>query len=206
MLIKGHFMLHVKVNKNQYLNKKKWLQENIILGTKCVILFELFFLVDFLHEAALSLPNSCHFYSKNDAFLQNYFAQVHCEKIQGFNKKNAFWCYFHFEWVLKLSKLSISCSVMCQKVKESDFHFPTRVYFARDYIFSMVPTKYFAHIPANFFEFNVFVFELWIQLCYLKREDIFLTTGSLHFVRCGFFLKIRTRWNSHNLKQIETFY
>ena len=39
----------------------------------------------------------------------------------------------------------------------------------------MVPTKYFAHIPANFFKFNVFVFELWIQLCYLKREDIFLT-------------------------------
>ena len=36
----------------------------------------------------------------------------------------------------------------------------TRVYFARDYIFSMVPTKYFAHIPAKFFEFNVFVFEL----------------------------------------------
>ena len=35
-----------------------------------------------------------------------------------------------------------------------------RVYFARDFIFSMVPTKYFAHIPANFFEFNVFVFEL----------------------------------------------
>ena len=51
----------------------------------------------------------------------------------------------------------------------------TRVYFARDYIFSTVPTKYFAHIPANFFKFNVFVFELWIQLCYLKREDIFLT-------------------------------
>ena len=84
-------------------------------------LFELFFLVDFLHEVALSLPNSCHFYSLKII----YFAQVHCEKIQGFNRKNAFWCYFHFEWVLKLSKLSISCSVMCQKVKESDFHFPT---------------------------------------------------------------------------------
>ena len=42
-------------------------------------------------------------------------------------------------------------------------------------VFSTVPTKYFAHIPANFFEFNVFVFELLIQLCYLKREDIFLT-------------------------------
>ena len=53
-------------------------------------------------------------------------------------------------------------------------HLP-RVYFARNFIFSTVPTKYFAHIPANFFEFNVFVFELWIQLCYLKREDIFLT-------------------------------
>ena len=35
-----------------------------------------------------------------------------------------------------------------------------RVYFARDYIFSMVPTKYFAHIPANFFKFDVFIFEL----------------------------------------------
>ena len=49
----------------------------------------------------------------------------------------------------------------------------SRVYFVRDYIFSMVPTKYFAHIPANFFKFDVFVFELWIQLCYLKREDMY---------------------------------
>ena len=38
----------------------------------------------------------------------------------------------------------------------------SRVYFARDYIFSMVPTKYFAHIPANFLKFDVFIFELWI--------------------------------------------
>ena len=36
----------------------------------------------------------------------------------------------------------------------------TRVYFARDYIFSMVQTKYFAHIPANFLKFDVFIFEL----------------------------------------------
>ena len=35
-----------------------------------------------------------------------------------------------------------------------------RVYFARDYIFSTVPTKYFAHIPAYFFKFDVFIFEL----------------------------------------------
>ena len=35
-----------------------------------------------------------------------------------------------------------------------------RVYFARDYIFSTVPTKYFAHIPANFLKFDVFIFEL----------------------------------------------
>ena len=117
---------------------------------KMCFLFELFFLVDFLHEAALSLPNSCHFYSKNDAFLQNYFAQVHCEKIQGFNRKNAFWCYFHFEWVLKLSKLSISCSVMCQKVKESDFHFPTR-YLLLLYTLEIVwgSTNYSYKLPAR---------------------------------------------------------
>ena len=35
-----------------------------------------------------------------------------------------------------------------------------RVYFARDYIFSTVPTKYFAYIPVNFFKFDVFIFEL----------------------------------------------
>ena len=36
----------------------------------------------------------------------------------------------------------------------------SRVYFARDCIFSTVPTKYFAHIPANFLKFDVFIFEL----------------------------------------------
>ena len=33
-----------------------------------------------------------------------------------------------------------------------------RVYFARDYIFSMVPTKFFGYIPAYFFEFDVYLF------------------------------------------------
>ena len=50
----------------------------------------------------------------------------------------------------------------------------TRVYFARVYIFSMVPTKFLAHIPAYFFEFDVYLFFYFFQLRYFKREETYL--------------------------------
>ena len=47
-------------------------------------------------------------------------------------------------------------------LKSHFIRYVLRVYFARDYIYSTVPTNYFAYIPVNVFKFDVFIFELWI--------------------------------------------